>query len=77
MQITNKISVIALLILSGCAAPAQCPPMHQFTPEEQKQMAADLRTLPASSPLYGLVDAYASEDGQLKAAASPFWWLPF
>ena len=40
-------------------------------------MAADLRTLTASSPLYGLVDAYTSEDGQIKAANSPFWWLPF
>jgi len=74
---SSRLLILALaLILSACAT-AQCPPMHQFSPEEQKQMAADLRTLPASSPLYGLVDAYASEDGQLKAASSPFWWLPF
>lgn len=77
MKSSSSLKILAvLLILTGCATTA-CPPMHQFTPEEQKQMAADLRTLPDSSPLYGLVDAYASEDGQLKAAASPFWWLPF
>ena len=77
MKSSSSLKILAvLLILTGCAAPA-CPPMHQFTPEEQKLMAAGLRTLPTSSPLYGLVDAYASEDGQLKAASSPFWWLPF
>jgi len=76
MRLSSLKFLALLLILSACAAPAW-PPMHQFTPEEQKQMAADLRTLPASSPLYGLAAAYAQEDGQLKAASSPWWWLPF
>lgn len=56
--------IFATVICSSCA-PAQCPALHQWTPQEQNQMADEIEALPPSDDL--LISAFEDYDQLRKA----------
>lgn len=59
---------IVLLLLTGCSAEiSDCPPIATYSAEQQRQVAAELVTLPASSAIERLLDDYSVLRDQLRS----------
>ena len=60
------------LILTGCAAPAvvNCPPVKEWTPQEEENMALVVNRLPIDSPVVGVFEDYARMRAEARACAS-------
>jgi hypothetical protein len=75
----RAIAILALLVLSGCAAinppvvavKTMCLPLKAYTPEEQKAAAQAISALPPDSPIVGMVEDYKAMRDSDRACLKP------
>lgn len=67
-------SLIALLCLADCAAPAAsvkvCPTMATYTQAQQTEAASELSALPGDSVLAQMITDYGALRAQVRACAA-------
>lgn len=68
MRTLHAIWILASFELAACQSTGgACPPLVSYTPETQRQAAAELRRLPKDSPLAKLVVDYGKTRAAIRA----------